>query len=89
MYRIGAFAHFKFPPSSVTDCKVTSGPEKQWCVCEEGYKHRGPNPNILTSILICFIVVADPTPKLLQQPIGVKRTTVKHGMEELTPTGVS
>jgi hypothetical protein len=59
-----ASVNLKFPPVLSASSNVAPSPEKQRCVGEEGHKHRSPNPDVLTGILFCFVVIANPTPKL-------------------------
>lgn len=59
-----ASLNLKSPPVRFADRDVTSGTEKQRCVGKKGSEYCDPNPDVLTNKLFCFVLVADPTPKL-------------------------
>ena len=78
----------KSPPVLFADRDVAPGTEKQRYICEEGSENCDPNPGVLTSILFCFVLVADPTPKLSinHDKCETSRNDISEG---LTPTGCS
>ena len=79
--------HSKFPPVCRANGDVASGPKEQGCISEERYDHRGPNPNVLTGKLFCFVMVTNPAPILARS--SQYMTNQKDLREERTPSGVS